>query len=95
MLGYQNQDLINMNIGDVFQEDINEQADAFMGTWLEAVIRTGALSRIDACFVTKTGEKIPILFSRTAITDEQNHVEAIICIAKNMTGYIKVEDKTP
>ncbi len=94
MLGYQTDDLIGMNIGDVFQEELNEQAEAFMGTWLEAVIRTGALSRIDACFVTKTGKKIPILFSRTAIMDEQNNIESIICIAKNMTGYIKVEHNT-
>jgi len=92
MLGYSESDLMGMNIGDIFQEEIHEQAGAFMGTWLEAIIRTGALSRIDAQFMTKTGNIIPILFSRSAITDTEGQLTEIICIAKNMTGYIKVEE---
>jgi response regulator RpfG family c-di-GMP phosphodiesterase len=46
MLGYSERDLIGMSIGDVFEEEGDEQAGAFMGTWLEALIRTGALSKI-------------------------------------------------
>ena len=46
MLGYHRDELIGMPIGDVFEEEGKEQADAFMGTWLEALIRTGALRDI-------------------------------------------------
>jgi PAS domain S-box-containing protein len=93
MLGYDADELKGMSIGDVFEEDDEEQAGAFMGTWLEALIRTGALKAIEARFVTKAGVRIPILFSRTAVSDEQGRITDIICIAKDMSGYIRVNEK--
>ncbi len=57
MLGYSPTELVGMSIGDVFEEEGKEQADAFMGTWLEALIRTGALRDIDAAFISKSGER--------------------------------------
>jgi PAS domain S-box-containing protein len=89
MLDYAEKDLKGMAIGDVFEEDEDETAGAFMGTWLEAVIRVGALKQIDARFIAKDGRRVPIVFSRTAISDAQNHVSDIICIAKDMTGFIR------
>ncbi|KRT57808.1 PAS domain-containing protein, partial [endosymbiont of Ridgeia piscesae] len=68
------------------------QAGAFFGTWLEALIRTGALSRIEARFIAKDGRRVPILFSRTAVKDEAGELQHIICIAKDMTGYVREED---
>ena len=35
---------------------------------------------------------MPILFSRTAILDEQGGITDIICIAKDMTGYQRIGD---
>lgn len=90
MLDYTESDLEGMTIGDVFEESEDEQAGAFFGTWLEALIRTGALSAIEARLISKGGGRIPILFSRTAIKDEQDAITDILCIAKNMTGYEKV-----
>lgn len=91
MLAYGEDELMGMTIGDVFEEDGVEQAGAFMGTWLDALIRTGALRDIDAALISKDNERVPILFSRTAITDEAGNIENIICIAKNMRGYQKLE----
>ena len=91
LLGYSEEELIGMSIGDVFEEETDQQADAFMGTWLEALIRSGALPSIEARFITSDGARLPILFSRTAITDESGTLLNIICIAKNMTGYQKIE----
>ena len=92
MLGYPRSELIGMSIGDVFEEEGPEQAGAFMGTWLEALIRTGALRDIDAAFIAKNGERLPILFSRTAVIDVAGEIQDIICIAKNMRGYRKVSE---
>ncbi|MBN2887584.1 MAG: response regulator [Chromatiaceae bacterium] len=91
MLGYVDEELIGMSIGDVFEEEGDEQAGAFMGTWLEALIRTGALSRIEARFIASDGRRVPILFSRTAMCDERGRLTDIICIAKNMTGYVRLD----
>lgn len=91
MLGYADSDLIGMSIGDVFEEPGDEQAGAFFGTWLEALIRTGALSRIEARFIARDGRRVPILFSRTALKDPAGRIGDIICIAKDMTGYVRVD----
>ncbi|MEW8690412.1 MAG: response regulator [Candidatus Thiodiazotropha endolucinida] len=92
MLDYSEADLLRMSIGDVFEEEAEEQAGAFFGTWLEALIRTGALSRIEASFIAKDGRRVPILFSRTAVKDSTGNISHIICIAKDMTGYIRDMD---
>jgi len=92
MLDYTEADLKEMSIGDVFEEEEEEQAGAFFGTWLEALIRTGALSRIEACMIAKDGRRVPILFSRTAVKDNEGNISHIICIAKDMTGYVREMD---
>jgi len=89
LLDYDAQDLLGMAIGDVFEEEEAEQANAFMGTWLEALIRTGTISSIEASFIAKDQRRVPILFSRTAIQDESGRITDIICIAKDMTGYTR------
>ena len=63
MLDYAEQDLLGMAIGDVFEEEADETAGAFMGMWLEALIRVGALSQIDARLIAKDDRRVPILFS--------------------------------
>ncbi len=90
LLDYSESDLLGMAIGDVFEEEEAEQANAFMGTWLEALIRTGTISSIEASFIAKDQRRVPILFSRTAIKDDAGEITDIICIAKDMTGYARV-----
>ncbi len=92
LLAYSAEELVGMQISDVFEEDGKEQAEAFFGTWLEALIRAGAVKDIDAALVDKLGKRIPILFSRTAITTESGELDEILCIAKNMQGYRKIEE---
>ncbi|BAO45396.1 response regulator [Thiolapillus brandeum] len=94
MLGYEQQELTGMSIGDVFEEEGQEQANAFMGLWLEALIRAGALRDIEAAFIAKDGTRVPILFSRTALVDQQGEIDEIICIAKNMSGYCRVDEES-
>ena len=95
MLGYTEQDLLGMAIGDVFEEEADEAAGAFMGTWLEALIRTGALSAIEARFIARDGRRVPILFSRTAVTGPDGTITDILCIAKDMTGYVRADEAPP
>jgi PAS domain S-box-containing protein len=94
MLDYDESDLSGMSIGDVFEEEEDETAGAFMGMWLEALIRAGALSQIDARFIAKDGRRVPILFSRTAITNEAGEITDIICIAKDMSGFVREGEST-
>ena len=90
MLEYPAGELAGLSIGDVFEEEGDEAAGAFMGTWLEALIRPGALSAIEARFIAKDGRRVPILFSPTAITDDAGEITDIFCIAKDMSGYARI-----
>jgi PAS domain S-box-containing protein len=92
MLEYTEDELRGMNIGDVFEESEQEQANAFMGTWLEALIRTGTLSSIEARFIARDQTRVPILFSRTAMHDAEGVITDILCIAKDMTGYRHIDE---
>ena len=93
MLGYDEAELRELSIGDVFEEAEEDQAGAFMGTWLEALIRVGALSKIEARFIARDGRRVPILFSRTALkAADGEQITDIICIAKDMTGYVRQEE---
>ncbi len=94
MLGYSEEEMRGMGIGDIFEEGEDEQAGAFMGIWLEALIRVGALSKIEARFIASDGRRVPILFSRTAVKDEAGEISDIICIAKDMSGYIRQDETT-
>ena len=91
MLGYQEDELLNLSISDIFEEEGDEAAGAFMGTWLEALIRTGAMSQIDARFIHSNGKQIPIRFSRSAIKDDNDKITDILCIAKDMTGFTRIQ----
>lgn len=91
MLDYEEEVLLGMAIGDVFEEESTDQANAFMGTWLEALIRTGTISSIEARFIAKDQRHVPVLFSRTALKDEAGAITDIICIAKDMTGYTRID----
>ncbi len=93
MLDYTEEALKELSIGDVFEEEEDEQAGAFMGTWLEALIRVGALSKIEARFIARDERRVPILFSRTAVKDSEGKITHIICIAKDMTGYVRQEQQ--
>lgn len=91
MLSYERDDLLGRSIGDVFLEEDQEKAGAFMGTWLEALIRTGVIPNIEASFIRKDGRRVPILFSRSAMCADDGALSAIICIAKDMTDYKRME----
>jgi PAS domain S-box-containing protein len=84
--------LIGMKIGDVFEEDGAEQAEAFFGTWLEALIMAGALTQIDACFVTKDESRMPVQLFRSSLLDDQGNVCGIQCQVKDMTECVRKED---
>jgi PAS domain S-box-containing protein len=87
MLGYSPESLVGLSIGDVFEEEDQEKAKAFMGIWLEALVRSGVIANIEASFISKSGRRVPVLFSRSAMYDQDGIISGIICIAKDMSEY--------
>jgi len=85
--------LVGTSLGDVFEEADPEQASAFMGTWLEALVRVGVIRNIDARFITKEGLRVPILLSRSAIKNSDGEITDIICIARDITGYQRTSEE--
>lgn len=92
MLDYPEAELLGRSVGDIFQEEDEEKAGAFMGTWLEALIRSGVIPNIEASFIRRDGTRVPVLFSRSAMHDTQGAIRAIICIAKDMSEYKRLQE---
>jgi len=84
--------LMGMRIGDLFEEGGAEQAEAFFGTWLEALVMAGALKQIDACFVAKDETRVPIQLLRSSLLDDQDKVCGIQCLVKDMTGCVREDE---
>ncbi len=82
MLDEEADSLIGMKIGDVFEEEDAKQAQAFLGTWLEALIMAGALKQIEASYVTKDGNRMPVVFTRSTLRNEQNEACGIVCVTR-------------
>ena len=93
LLSYTEQELIGQSVSDLFEEANEEEASAFMGTWLEAIIRSGALENIEARFISKQNKIIPILFSRSVIYDSENNISDIICISRDHTEFKEMQQK--
>jgi PAS domain S-box-containing protein len=89
MLDEEADSLIGMKIGDVFEEEDAKQAQAFLGTWLEALIMAGALRQIEASRVAEDGSRIPVLFTRSTLSDEQNEVCGILCVVEETAANTK------
>lgn len=89
MLSYASGQLLGRSIGDVFEEEDPEQAEAFFGTWLEGLIRSGVIPNVEASFIARDGRRVPVLFSRSALKDTSGSLTDIICIAKDMSNYHK------
>ncbi len=84
MLKYDADSMMGMRMSDFFEEDDLDQANAFFGTWLEALIMAGALEQIDACFVAKDGSRVPMQISRTSLFNDRDEVCGIKCIVRDM-----------
>ncbi len=78
LLGYTQRELLNKNFAEILgNEDLFDL--------LTGLIEGGSLREFELSFVTKFGRNIPMSCSGSAINDKKGVMQAIVCIAKDIT----------
>jgi len=88
LLGYKEDELIGKSIKTIFAE---EAVTLFEGTGMKKLIEEGFLRDCDMTYETKSGKKIPVSFSGSAMKDEDGNLIGIVGIAKDITERRKSE----
>ncbi|MCH8317011.1 MAG: PAS domain S-box protein [Bacteroidetes bacterium] len=83
-LGYKEQELIGKHVSTIFAEEEEEEM-IFKGTALEELIKKGFVRNIEKNYLTKKGNKIPVLFSGSVMYDFNGKLQGIVCVGKDIT----------
>jgi PAS domain S-box-containing protein len=59
---------------------------------LERVPQTGALTEMELFFRTRSGERVPVSFSASALTGEQGETTGLVCVAQDISARKKAEE---
>lgn len=55
------------------------------GTIIDNIISTGSVSKVEKTLVTKSGDRIPIIFSASIMHDHTGSAEGIVCIVQDIS----------
>lgn len=78
LLGYTQRELLKKNFAEILgSEDVFQM--------LTGLIEGGSLREFELTFITKFGRSVPMSCSGSALNDKKGTMEAIVCIAKDIT----------
>ena len=86
LLGYPEDELIGRSFIDIVGPDFNEMIS-------RNLFHAGFVSNIELSFLSKSGERIPVLFSASVMRDEGRSVEGVVCAARDMTEIKRGEEE--
>jgi len=89
LLGYKQEELIGK---DVSLLSLEKEEKPFKGTKLEKLIRENYLENYETWYKAKDGNKIPVLFSGSAMRDNNGNVTSIVCVVRDITERRKAEE---
>ncbi len=89
LLGYEEQELIEKNIGLIFDK---EQG---LSSWtrIERLIQKGVVHNVETICLSKDGRRIPVLLSGSVMRDKDGQIQGIICIINDITELKQAEEK--
>ncbi|MBF0290430.1 MAG: PAS domain S-box protein, partial [SAR324 cluster bacterium] len=79
LLGYHEEELLGKSYWKILARE-----EFFSHTSIEDLTFIPAIDSVDAIFLTNVNLKIPVLFSSSMIQSEENQVEKIICLARDI-----------
>ena len=91
MLGYQPEELIEQPIVKIFIEE--EMQKLFQGTGLQELIKRGFIKGIEKIYLTKDGNKIPVLFSGSVMHNSDGRIQGIICLASDISERKQMQEE--
>lgn len=89
LLGYAEGELLGQPVDTLFEGAL--PGDSPRPAWFEQVLAGGALTNEERRCRPKTGAAIPVLFSSSAMRDEQGQVQGVVCVALDITKLKEAE----
>ncbi len=88
LLEYDADELVGQPIGRVIEKDPGEGM-----SFIDEVLTRGFIGNSERVYRTKSGKKIPMLFSASLMHDTRLDVTRIVCVAQNITDRKRDEEK--
>jgi PAS domain S-box-containing protein len=88
LLGYEEQELAGQPIDRIIADEPNVQHPG-----ISEVLAQGSISAGERTYLTKGGEKVPVLFSASVMRDAKNTAHGVVCVAQDITDRKQAEAK--
>jgi len=82
--GYTEEELIGQPVSIIFAEEEEEEEAFFKGTGLSRLMRDGEVRNMELTILTKSAERIPLVFNGSAIREEDGSLAAVVGVARDM-----------
>jgi PAS domain S-box-containing protein len=89
LLGYAEGELLGQPIAVLFEGQA--PVPSLLPAWWDHVRTGGAVTNEERAYRTKTGQAIPVLFSSSAMRDEEGQVQGLVCVALDITRLKEAE----
>ena len=89
LLGFSEEEMLGRKITEFI---CNDTIPLFKDRGLEALARGGDIINLEVCLLTRHETKIPVLFSGSVMRTPDHAIEAIICVANDITQRKKAEE---
>jgi PAS domain S-box-containing protein len=86
-LQYEQKEIEGKSVTLLFQED------NFKKNLLEKITKEEVIKNHDSSFITKNGEKVPIIYSSSPLKDEEGIVIGTVFIARDITEHKQIEEE--
>jgi len=87
LLGYEERELIGQPLRMIIYDEFGKDSV------LNDVTKNGFIGNIEETYLSKDGRKIPVLFSASAMRDENDHcIQGIVCVAQDITDRKRAEE---
>ena len=88
LLGYSEKELLGQPVGTIFEEE----KTFFKGTGLAKLVREGVARNVELVLLSKSGERIPVVFNGSVIREEDGRLAAVVGVARDIRERKRAEE---
>jgi PAS domain S-box-containing protein len=88
LLGYEDRELVGQPMDRVLADGPSEG-----GPVLADALAGASISAVEKSYLTKSGRKVPVLFSASMMRDARNTVLGVVCVAQDITDRKRAEQQ--
>ncbi|MFH1082374.1 MAG: PAS domain S-box protein [Pseudomonadota bacterium] len=88
--GYTEEELIGQPVSIIFAEEEEEEEALFKGSGLSRLMREGEVRNMELTILSKSGERIPLVFNGSVIRGEDGTLATVVGVARDMREMMRL-----